>query len=345
LTRFLHANRSPLRSKTLSPKGGHKRPQSRLFADPFWLVQNSPHEEGLTVRLAGWILLILGAVLCLSVGWAALGFLLMGVGLVSLQVAEQARRRATRGALAAVAAVPAVLPEQPAVPRAAGPVAYREPPPPAAAEQPRRARPNPFSYDRDAWQRLVESDADLAQLTVVLSDHGPQYVDELASNYLSAPDKSRLGSIVDGIIARARRTDRTQTVAAGENDRPPVASDPVPEDARRRSEPKRSRLFASVPRPEPHLTIERRPAAIDPLPAVAEPPPPAPAEPSFAVIEPPRVEPAPPPPSPVPDVPKPRVDPPQPQQAPEPTEPVAADDDLTEMIRKFAPDSDFLSRR
>ena len=37
------------------------------------------------MRIAGWILLLIGFLLCISVAWATLGFLLMGVGLVSLR--------------------------------------------------------------------------------------------------------------------------------------------------------------------------------------------------------------------------------------------------------------------
>jgi len=50
------------------------------------------------VRIAGWILLVFGLALCLSVVWAPVGLLMMGVGLVSLQVAEQKRRKARTAA-------------------------------------------------------------------------------------------------------------------------------------------------------------------------------------------------------------------------------------------------------
>ena len=45
------------------------------------------------MRVAGWILLIAGALLCVTLVWATVGFLLMGVGLLSLLVAENRRRR------------------------------------------------------------------------------------------------------------------------------------------------------------------------------------------------------------------------------------------------------------
>jgi len=39
-----------------------------------------------TVRIAGWILLLIGLLLCISVDWAAVGFLSMGFGLIALQI-------------------------------------------------------------------------------------------------------------------------------------------------------------------------------------------------------------------------------------------------------------------
>ena len=47
------------------------------------------------MRIAGWILLIAGALLCATLVWATVGFLLMGVGLLSLLVAENNRKRAS----------------------------------------------------------------------------------------------------------------------------------------------------------------------------------------------------------------------------------------------------------
>ncbi|WP_407167353.1 hypothetical protein [Bradyrhizobium sp. ORS 111] len=156
------------------------------------------------MRLTGWILLLIGAVLCATVAWAAVGFLLMGLGLISLQVAERGRHR-TNVAVAA----PAAGFNAPAVgaglqPPTLEPVIQHDGQPPP---QPRRmawpARTGDTPYDREAWDQLVASDPDIARLAKVLADYGPHYVDELATNYLVAPEKNRLGGIVDGIIARA----------------------------------------------------------------------------------------------------------------------------------------------
>ena len=143
------------------------------------------------MRIAGWILLIAGVVLCATVVWAALGFMLMGIGLLSLLVAEDNRRRASRPIVkGARVDKPAAAP-----PPAPEPVVHRE--------APTGLSPPPRSYDRQAWRRLVESDADLAGVASVLADYGQQYVDELAKEYLADADKARLPDIVDGIIARA----------------------------------------------------------------------------------------------------------------------------------------------
>ena len=46
------------------------------------------------MRLFGFVLLIAGFLLCVSIVWAALGFLMMGFGLICLLIAERNRKRA-----------------------------------------------------------------------------------------------------------------------------------------------------------------------------------------------------------------------------------------------------------
>ncbi len=174
------------------------------------------------MRLTGWVLLLIGGLLCATIAWAALGFLLMGVGLISLQVAE--RRRRPAGDLVAAGAAGFVPPRLSAglQPPTLDPVAGQDGSP---QRQPRRVawpdRTGGAAYDQQAWRRLVESDPDIARLAKVLADYGPQYVDELAASYLAAPDKKRLGAIVDGIIARARGSQPMPPPAPPEGSRPP----------------------------------------------------------------------------------------------------------------------------
>lgn len=154
------------------------------------------------MRVAGWILLIAGAVLCATLVWATLGFLLMGVGLLSLLVAENNRKRSRRADLDDVDDAGVDGPMMAPAPVAAPPPTP-EPELLVRREPSMGTRPPASSYDRQAWQQLVESDADLAAVASVLGDYGHQYVDELASEYLAVADKARLPAIVDGIIGRA----------------------------------------------------------------------------------------------------------------------------------------------
>ena len=154
------------------------------------------------MRLTGWVLLLIGGLLCATISWAALGFLLMGIGLISLQVAERRRRREDRAVPAGTTGFTPPRLSPGLQPPTLDPVAGQDTGP---QRQPRRVawpdKKGEAPYDRQAWRRLVESDPDLAQIAKVLSDYGPQYVDELATSYLAAPDKSRLSAIVE--IGRA----------------------------------------------------------------------------------------------------------------------------------------------
>ncbi|MGY4575457.1 hypothetical protein [Bradyrhizobium sp. USDA 3256] len=165
--------------------------------------------KGEFVRLTGWVLLLIGGLLCATISWAALGFLLMGVGLIALQVDERRRRPADAAVPAGASGFTPPRLSDGLQPPTRDPIAGQD----TGQRQPRRvawpdqkgdAAYDRETYDGEAWRRLVESDPDLAQIANVLADYGPQYVDELAVSYLAAPDKGRLGAIVDGIIARAR---------------------------------------------------------------------------------------------------------------------------------------------
>jgi hypothetical protein len=49
-------------------------------------------QSGSTTRIVGWLLLLMGTLLVLSIAWAAIGFLSLGIGLICLQVAEKKRK-------------------------------------------------------------------------------------------------------------------------------------------------------------------------------------------------------------------------------------------------------------
>jgi hypothetical protein len=230
-------------------------------------------EERRAMRIAGWVLLLAGVVLCLSVAWAALGFLLMGIGLVALQVAERTRRKAEKSAANAVAdARPepaATFAEASAAPAEHATVGAEAPLLPAP-EAVRNA--DDSAYDRDAWRLLVQSDPDLAQLAAVLADYGQHYVDEFAGSYLAQPDKSRLGAIVNEIIANAGRKDSALAAPAPNVPEPSADANQPPGSSIVQSEPARNApkldapKVAAIPRAEqgvgakaaamaPHLRI------------------------------------------------------------------------------------------
>jgi hypothetical protein len=158
------------------------------------------------MRIAGWVLLVGGFMLCVSVLSAALGFLFMGFGLIFLQIAEQKDKSpATSDASRWGQSEP-----------------QRELPPhralaPSQAAQEREvvdreSAIGPSPYDRERWRLLLRNDADISRLVTVLAPYGQKYVDELAAAYLALNDKDHLPMILRQIIARARR-DSHQNVA------------------------------------------------------------------------------------------------------------------------------------
>ena len=60
------------------------------------------------MRLFGFVLLIAGFLLCVSIVWAALGFLMMGFGLICLLIAERNRKRAPKSDVSDIAAGPPI---------------------------------------------------------------------------------------------------------------------------------------------------------------------------------------------------------------------------------------------
>ena len=146
------------------------------------------------MRLAGWLLLIAGFALCLSIGWAALGFLLMGVGLVSLRTAEAKRDRAAVAGTAApeFSGTASVVPP---------PLPARVEPAPLVSSQ--RPVPIPLS-DAEKWRILLVTDADVAHLAAALLPYGQKHIDRLAAAYLAETDRARLPEIIDRIVKTAR---------------------------------------------------------------------------------------------------------------------------------------------
>ncbi len=163
------------------------------------------------MRVVGWVLLVGGLLLCVSILSAALGFLFMGFGLIFLQIAEQKDKSpATSDASRSGQSGP-----------------EPEPPPsralaPSQAEEEREvvARESaidPNSYDRERWRLLLRNDADISRLVTALAPYGQKYVDELAAAYLALNDKDHLPMILREIIASARRDSRVASDLTDKN--------------------------------------------------------------------------------------------------------------------------------
>jgi hypothetical protein len=167
--------------------------------------------------------------------WAAVGFLMMGFGLICLLIAE--RRKKPSGALSGpiphevdrrqgpplqteARAQPAQLVE-------ASPSRTASEQAPSSFPEPRRSRPprpskpalvsrqqpvrrqdepdtNP--YDLEKWRALVKSDADISRSVEAVQPFGKKYVDQLAVAYLAFEEKSYLPSIVK-LVANAIKRD------------------------------------------------------------------------------------------------------------------------------------------
>jgi hypothetical protein len=143
------------------------------------------------MHIAGSALLFIGFLLCVSIAWAAIGFIAMGFGLILLLIAEE--RKASVLHLQEITVQPD----------------------PLEAQQPARAPTlsvieevwrdeNPTEPDEE-WRLLVESDQDLSRVATVLRRFGPKYVDQLARAYLAFNDKAFLPIILNMIIASARK--------------------------------------------------------------------------------------------------------------------------------------------
>jgi hypothetical protein len=156
------------------------------------------------MRILGWLLLVGGLLLCVSILWAAPGFFCMGLGLIFLQIAERKRRKAKSAASPFDQSEPQA--EQAQIPESTRAVVR-----PQGEEYAGAGRENvtgPYSYDRREWRALLSSDADISRLANVLESYGQKYVDEFAAAYLAVNDKEHLPAILQKIVASASRDSR-----------------------------------------------------------------------------------------------------------------------------------------
>jgi len=186
------------------------------------------------MRIAGAFLLVSGFLLCVSIVWAAVGFLMMGFGLICLLIAERRKKPS--------AAPPGPLADE---------VGRRGEPPPLQAEkhaqsaelvqasasridsrqasssfpEPRQSKPrkpalvsrkerpdsrpnepDPNAYDLEKWRALLKSDPDISRSVEAVLPFGKKYADQLAMAYLAFGEKSYLPAIVK-MVADAIKKD------------------------------------------------------------------------------------------------------------------------------------------
>jgi hypothetical protein len=204
------------------------------------------------MRIAGSALLVIGFLLCVSIAWAAIGFIAMGFGLILLLIAEERKMSVLHLEITA----------QP------DPLEARQPvraPILAVTEEVRRDE-HPTELDEE-WRLLVESDQDLSRVATVLRPFGPKYVDQLARAYLAFNDKAFLPIILNMIIASARKDAgllaeeklQARDAAVSSNDQTHAAQ----------AQPGSLRTPASLATAEKSFAVGRKPtgsdgAAIDP---------------------------------------------------------------------------------
>jgi hypothetical protein len=204
------------------------------------------------MRITGWFLLVAGLLLCVSIVWAAIGFFMMGWGLICLLIAEQRRKKSLAGKSSPPSHIsnsveisgrrePSMLSEQqntPVVKSARTNAPFESPslpqprdeetPKPVVLERkervPRRPRPVDLnSYDTEKWRVLVASDVDISRSLEALAPFGRKYVDQLATAYLAFNEKSYLPIIMKMTVANVKKDTGRHRTGAIEFENEPVS--------------------------------------------------------------------------------------------------------------------------
>jgi hypothetical protein len=136
----------------------------------------------------GIALLLLGFFLCISVAWAAIGFLAMGFGLICLLIVEKRKKASTTVFDKNVAQATRIVEA-----RQFPPVMYSD------------AQQDKLFQNGDRWKSLIETDPDIVGVAKVLSQYGSKYTEQLARVYNVFEDKTLLPIILELIIASARK--------------------------------------------------------------------------------------------------------------------------------------------
>ncbi|WP_426424871.1 hypothetical protein [Bradyrhizobium genosp. A] len=133
-------------------------------------------------------MIAVGAALCVSIVWAAIGFLAMALGLICVQIPT--RRAPISGSTSRSTAVaPASVEQIPASPSPTRAIA---------------AADSGTQGDELAWNDLLDRDEDLANVERLLSRYGAIYVDHFRKLYGIFNSKALLPSILKLIVESAR---------------------------------------------------------------------------------------------------------------------------------------------
>jgi hypothetical protein len=144
-------------------------------------------------RIVGWLLLLTGTALVVSIAWAAIGFLFLGLGLIFLQIAEHKRKK-SRQTLSLDKAIqqcslgPGNLSKDESIA--------------AHDERPRVERKLP-PESQQVWTTLAELDPQILRLADALKPFGQQYVDQLAAACFAAGEATQFPEIARKIVTLA----------------------------------------------------------------------------------------------------------------------------------------------
>jgi hypothetical protein len=145
------------------------------------------------MRVFGAIALVIGFLLCVSIAWAAIGFFAMGFGLIFLLIAEERKKAsALRSKNSEIERSPAGPPQ---------PIAATT----SSIRQEVALREMGKWSEMDKWTCLVANDEDLSRILKILEPFGQKYVDQLAGAYIVFDNKAYLPTILNLIVASARK--------------------------------------------------------------------------------------------------------------------------------------------
>jgi hypothetical protein len=147
------------------------------------------------MRVLGATALIIGFLLCVSIAWAAIGFFAMGFGLIFLLIAEEREKASALRSESSEIEPSTTGPPQPMTAAISTANIQRE----------IALRDVGKWSEMDKWSCLVANDEDLSRLVKILEPFGQKYVDQLAGAYIVFDDKAYLPTILNLIVASARK--------------------------------------------------------------------------------------------------------------------------------------------